>query len=381
MKFYSKRDLIPALIFFVGGVALIRDTAYNGHDFAVFWQAARSILEGQPIYSVARDGNMVFKYPPWIAPFFLPFGLVPLHWAKWIWGGIEVFSLLSVIAWLLKVQKCRKMTCVGLAISYWGLWAIHALDGQIALVMLALSLWLWRDTVFEKFNLRSIALFFTLSVKIFTLYPLCMNRWSRKFFCTLGWIALGALIFSFPAWWASHQSPSEFISSWSEAAASGGRFFSAYDIRGTRNQGFPALILRILGVPAAQSYADLIAFIFCAFPIGFFWPWASKSLRKSEIWLGWLALVPAVHPLPWGHLFVFSFPLAVTALERAIQNRQRSWIGLCVLGILLILSNDKTLAPVGMILAWGSGKSWGILLCAISLVFTNFSLSRKSTTG
>src|SRR4051812_24477778 len=85
---------------FVGAIALIRDTAENGHDFTVFWRSARLVLDGQPLYSVARDGAMVFKYPPWILPSLLPLALLPLDLAKILWGFVEVFSIFGIALWI-----------------------------------------------------------------------------------------------------------------------------------------------------------------------------------------------------------------------------------------------------------------------------------------
>jgi hypothetical protein len=63
---------------FVGAVALVRDTGAQGQDFEVFWRSARALFTGVSVYDVARDGAMVFKYPPWVVPFFLPFAVFPL---------------------------------------------------------------------------------------------------------------------------------------------------------------------------------------------------------------------------------------------------------------------------------------------------------------
>ncbi len=80
----------PALVFyflisltlFIGSVSLIRSAHSQGIDFEVFWKAARYLIEGKSLYSVERDGGMVFKYPPWVATFFIPFGFLSLSLAK-----------------------------------------------------------------------------------------------------------------------------------------------------------------------------------------------------------------------------------------------------------------------------------------------------------
>src|SRR5579863_9853635 len=92
-------------IFVVGAVALIRDTYYNGHDFEVFWRAGGDLLQGRDPYSLAQPRGMVFKYPPWSLPFFLPWSWIPLPIAKAVWGVLEIGSLVAAGRWLRTLGK------------------------------------------------------------------------------------------------------------------------------------------------------------------------------------------------------------------------------------------------------------------------------------
>src|SRR3954463_8489117 len=168
------RYLRPAAlaVFVLGAIALVRDTYYNGHDFEVFWRAGGDLLQGRDPYSLDHERGMVFKYPPWTLPFFLPWSFLPLGAAKALWGVLEVFSLLAAFNWLKRHAHATWRAIFFVGVAYWGLWAIHALDGQIALLLLALSLWLWPHESELSPGWRSTALIWTLSMKVFTGLPL-----------------------------------------------------------------------------------------------------------------------------------------------------------------------------------------------------------------
>jgi len=321
---------------------------------------------------------MVFKYPPWILPFFLPFGLISLSLAKFCWGLIEVLSLVAVVQWLRIYGRCREATWVGVLVSFWGLWAVHALDGQVALVVLAFALWAWVPQALERSWGRSLILVFALSTKIFTLFPLLsflppyskgQGRASRKGVVRgLGVVGI-LLLFSVPALMAEPSgNPILFFRSWMDSATSGGALLTVEQIRGRYNPSLTSLILRLLRVPPDQSWADVGLACFLAGLLGWVWKFVSRSLAPSEAWIGWLALAPVIHPLPWWHLFVFAFPLAVVSLDRGAEEWRRNGslgaVGFAVLGVALIcVSTEKVLGSLGLFLEMACAKSWGVLLC------------------
>ena len=363
----------------VGAVALIRDTAYNGHDCAVFWRAGRSLLAGEPLYSMTRDGPMVFKYPPWIAPAFVPLALVPLAAAKWVWGALELLSLALVIAWASRRARIRSDVLAGVTLAFWGLWAVHALDGQVVLPMLALALWGW-----EAGEVLGVA--WVLSAKIFSLVALPglrprppareggqeprgpgMPRLARR--AAAGVLLFAALsapaLIAEPGW-----SPARLIAEWAEAASSGYREFGPEHVFGRLNQGLPGLALR-LAPPGWMGVrgADLALALAFSAGLGFAW-FRMKPREARAAWAGWLALVPVVHPLPWWHLFIFAYPAAALSAERALfapgaprGRRVASGAGI----FLLTMATAKFLGPLGAWVELASVKSWGALLCLWSL--------------
>jgi hypothetical protein len=365
------------LLFTVAAIALTRDTLENGHDFTVFWKGAHSVLNGESLYSLSRDGGMIFKYPPWVLPFFIPFGLMSLSFAKLCWGLIEVLSLVAVVQWIRIHGRCSDATVVGVLISFWGLWAVHALDGQVALVMLAVALWAWVPNSFERSRVRGLILVFALSTKIFTLFPLMQNRFSTKLVGRVLGIVGILLLFSVPALLAEHSSnPALLFSNWMEAATSGGALLTTEQIRGRYNPSLTSLTLRLLHVSANQPWADVGIASAWAIVLGVIWKYASQRMPPREAWLGWLALAPVIHPLPWWHLFVFSFPLAVVSLDRAFKewrhNQSTRVAAIALLGVALICaSTEKLLGRPGLFLEMACAKSWGVLLCAGVLAYVS----------
>jgi hypothetical protein len=305
---------------------------------------------------------MVFKYPPWIVPFFFPFALLPLDWAKWIWGVLEVLSLASVIFWLSSRMRTPILALV--TILFWGLWAGHALDGQVILLVLAAALWGWRS--------KETLLCLALSTKVFSLFPLVSFKWDRKRKKTLLQVSALALALSLPALWTTPgKNPVTLTQSWFQAASSGPSLLEGKDIRGRQNPSLTQLTLRALRVDSRNTAADLIAFLVLGALAAIAWFRFSKPLTQDESWLGWLALTPVIHPLPWWHLFVFSFPLAAISVDRCFGQKGRKWLWLALVGTLLIsIATESVLGPLGVFLESIAAKSWGTLACAMALVLS-----------
>ncbi|MGZ3697782.1 MAG: glycosyltransferase 87 family protein, partial [Bdellovibrionota bacterium] len=186
-------SLLVAAFFLVGGVALLRDTALQGQDFDVFWNTARHVLNGQPPYDLVRDGGMVYKYPPWTLPAFFPLAVFPLESARWIWAAIELASLTYVGFWLLRAGV-KRVVLLTLYPLFWGIWAVHAMDGQVTLAILALVLWLQEQRT-RSDALTIVKTGWALSFKVFTLFaalPL-RRRFARTRVLALSVLVAGAL--------------------------------------------------------------------------------------------------------------------------------------------------------------------------------------------
>ena len=136
-------------------VRLFRISTASASDFEVYWYAIRAWLAGLPPYaqySMSYPG-LVFKYPPWLLPVFLPIGLFPLEVAKWIWTIAQVFAIAYTVRWARR--QCRplqtdRITAVLptiipmiVALMFWWMWLAHTEFGQIMVFILALGVGDW----------------------------------------------------------------------------------------------------------------------------------------------------------------------------------------------------------------------------------------------
>ena len=358
-----------AVLFCCGAVALARDTYYQGQDFEVFWRAAREVLAGQPAYDLVRDGKMSFKYPPWVLPVFFPFALLPLGLAKALWAVTQLFALVAVVLWLFK-QGCRRLPVFVLTALFWGIWAVHAMDGQVMLPLLALTLWAGSREGF----FGAVASAWAMSVKVFTAPGIVGGRawkWQPATVLRKGLaVATVFMVLSVPACITDRGGvPASLVQSWAVAASSGGELFAGAKVRGRDNQGLPALVLRVAGVPPENAMADLTAFLLVLCVLGLLWMRASAGLEGARAWAGWLAIAAAAHPLAWFHNFVLAFPLAVFAVDDALLAGGRAKKAVAFAGVVMLaLVTRKTLGTAGAWLELLSIKAIGAVFCAVSLV-------------
>ena len=69
---------------------------YHLVDFTVFHTAGERFLAGASLYQ-ASDGHYQFKYVPSSAACFVPFALLPLEIAKFIWLVVTFGSVVGVV--------------------------------------------------------------------------------------------------------------------------------------------------------------------------------------------------------------------------------------------------------------------------------------------
>ena len=347
----------------IGGISLVRSTVGQGTDFLVFWKAGRALLESQPIYQVAQDGGMVFKYPPWIAPLFIPFALFSFEVAKWLWGMFCVLCMAGIFSILERKLKVKTTVWAPLAIFYWGLWVIHALDGQIILPLLFFGLWAVTANRTRAWIDAFVPL--TYSAKVFTVYPIAfvLKRFSKLKVALISVLfALG--LSGITAVQSFHGDAFRMFHDWKEAAASGGKFLAEGQTRGAKNQSLTSFVCRSLSIPADDTRSE-VAVALVLFVIAF-WVFSRRmrSMNETQKFLVGLALTPVFHPLPWHHLHLWTFPLAAYAL-----NRRRTFLLFLSL-FLITLSSERAfgwieaLRPFGHFLEWNVGRAWGALLLA-----------------
>lgn len=347
----------------IASIALIRDTAHQGQDFEVYWGAARRLINGFNIYETNPSDPMVFKYPPWIAPLFLPFALFKLALAKWIWGACGVVSIFSICLWLEKL--CKTKTIVISCTLFWGIWAVHQLDGQVSLPMLAVLLWGFTLlTATEKNRMFVLPLVFsTLSIKVFSIvgiFGLEKKYWNIKSIIItlllLSALSLGALK-------NTNWNIGQLFQTWAASASSGGRAFPGEKVRKRENQSITAFLLRTIKVSAKHQKTDFLVFLLIFPFFCFLWRKRAKNNTDAEKWVGWLALTTIVHPLSWFHSFVLAFPLATITLQGALDLGLKKWIFISIVGVSFItIITQKTLGGAGHFMELLSIKSWGVII-------------------
>ncbi len=357
-----------------GSISLLRSTIAQGSDYFVFWRAGRAILDRTPLYVFDGVGGMIFKYPPWIALLFTPFALFPFEIsAKVVWGLFELLSLYALFYGVKRLYQVQWTALITLAFLYWGIWVVHALDGQIAIPLLSMAL---ISLALPQQNYKIDVLNgFLLTSKIFTLFPLLFQF---KRYCNrqviLGLVlmsAVGSVVVaertsSLPTFAGRIE---QVMAGWKEAAGSGSKYLPAGHTRGRKNHSLATFTCRLLEVPAENTQIEvgmslLFYFIFTVF---LFLPSLKFSLQEKALLA--FALTPVAHPLPWLHLFAWTFPLAVVVLDlflKKIKTHQKPSILTTILVVtslvMITLGSERVFGRFGDWLEWHAAKGFGTVL-------------------
>lgn len=332
-------DFFFALLCTVGCVAILRDTYYNGWDFEVFWNAARAILHGESPYTFGIENGWSYKYPPWAAWVFLPFGLIDLGTAKILWGISQILCVAWTYVWLLRVG-IRRSIVRGTLCAFWFVIHYHALSGQVTLLTLALGT-LAHDGLMREARpggvryLRVFAIAWAFSIKVFSAVTL-LGLWDRKASKKAVSFAVGLLALSMaPQFLMTHQSPAQSFKQWRSAASTSATSEDTV-VRLWNNQGIPGALGRIFGVDAKAIGFDLAAALLVMVVLSVLWGRATQNRSFELRWSGWLAIGVVAHPLVWFQSFVLIWPLACFALQAARDSehgKNDRLVGLALFGI------------------------------------------------
>jgi hypothetical protein len=359
-------------------------------DFEVYWYAIHAWMKGQDPYAQYSPvfRGLVFKYPPWILPFFLPFAWMSLSASKVIWTTAQVAAIFYSVRWLIK-KNISPLLVLVVTLLYWWIWLAHAYFGQIMVFLLAAALYVDSsppsDSKSVRSDLKLLLLSTLLTSKIFSL--LTLLGVTRRV-CRLKFLGLSCSFFIFlhlilyftcnpRSLLPIEDAPTLFYNLYSQffhAAFSGGSELGATIVRGQQNHGFVALILRILSIDASLAQYDVLVAILLSLVLGTLWHFSSKNLETpSERWLGWMSLGVICHPLAWHHSFVMAFPLCVFSLHKAWRSKNLFLIFSSVLGISCIgLFIPQVIGVDAVIpLEYYASKSWGVVICAVVLVLTS----------
>lgn len=345
----------------------------DSEDLKVYWRAAQDFVQGTFIYIVRPElKGMVFKYPPWIIPWVLPFAALSWPVTQSLWFVLEIGALASCLLWLVRVG-CSPGAAGWVAVAFWWIWRAHLEMGQLTLVLLAAALWLQPKT-----PLRTAGAGYLLSAKLFSgiailgaprsqlLNP---KTWLAGLSLVAGSFVLVLLLRPEPGAWG-------YLQGWAHAASSGGAALGAQVIRGQQNHALTTRILDALGVAADNTRADVGVCLLLIALLAPLWMRFSKGLSDAERWAGWLALGMVVHPLAWDHSYVMAYPLAALAVDRSFTRKRGR--ELAVLGVILTAVLTPQLVGAWFVKPFEllACKFWGVVASAAGLVVSAKSARR-----
>lgn len=354
--------LVVVVLFYC--VMLTLRTLNRGNDFMVYHEVARRFWSGVRPYDIETYGNLVFKYPPWVLPVFLPFGFLPLFYAKLAWGFVQSFSLISIVRVMRNRFRCSAKTQIFCLLAFFGVLGLQGMLGQISLPMLALVLWI------DPFSARPVWVSFqvwALSAKIFSLFPMLAIFLARKDRLKWAFGSLGVfLVFSLPLYFGPYEHHSRWLrEDWVKACFSGveNKARGLVEFTNREAQGLPSMVFRLFRLDQENRELVIGVVLVSLVAVAAFWFWRSRRLPDSARWLGWLALTPVIQPLGWIHFFIFAYPFSAWALEqekqRAIPKRV---YGVMFFILLAVAVTQKTLGQgLGGNLETISIKSIGVL--------------------
>jgi glycosyl transferase family 87 len=120
-----------------------------GYDFAAYWNGARHLLEGAPLYPAAGAQGGVFLgfgeflYEPLVAVAFIPLALLPFEVAAWLWTGLLVVlaTALGTVLVLPFRSALRPWAAAAYALFFPLLADITLGNLNLVTVVLALAAW------------------------------------------------------------------------------------------------------------------------------------------------------------------------------------------------------------------------------------------------
>ena len=360
---------ITNLIFGVAFVALFVLLTVNSFlsknwDFQVFYRSAQHLIHLEPVYSFARDQEMSFKYPPWIAPLFLPLSLFSETVANGIWRLILVFCAAYSVRWSFRFTR-SKMSALITAVLFYGVFLINILSGQIQCILLAASLYAFDGMVKSPKKNFSI-LFFALSAKVFNLFSLLglpRVHHSRRV-----WWFTGAVCFflSIPVLLGFGGNPIKAFFAFVETAGS-----QTGNLMGGRG-GLPSLFMFLTRSAWGNGFAEWISFIVSFFLGGLYLRWIKKRVRNERVFFSIaLALGAAIHPLAFSYSFAWAFPMTVFVVDRFRVGERSSlwdWV-IFVSGLfLLLIYGSGIVTNLGLNLPVFGDRAIGCVLLVFLLI-------------
>lgn len=285
-------------------------------DFLVYRAGAQHLLNGQPLYAGPLDTGvpgflMHFTYPPFGAALLSGSAIgTPV-----LAGAVHTVASLVALFILARVVVARcgggAWTALAAANALALLMPVvsHLTWGQVGLFLIALLAadWIPRRTAWPRGLLTGIAIAIKLTPAVFLLLPI-LRRDRRALLVSLASAAtctgIGFLI-----------APGQSLTFWGSAMWDSTRVASTWWV--TENQSLRGLLSRILPGALASAVWLVLAVVAVIVIAG----QAARLTRRGDDLLafGVVGLIaPIISPVAWVHHWVFTLPLVMTLVWRAV---------------------------------------------------------------
>lgn len=298
----------------------------GGADLDVYRDGARHVMEDLPLYTQPVIHGLLYTYTPFSTLAFIPFGLLPTGYDKYIWMGANLILLVGIVV------LCRKMLGERISAPVVGTSALLAVActflepvrttlfyGQINLVLMALVL--WDVSRGDRSRLRGIGVGVAAGIKLtpayFVLYYLVLRQWRAAA------VAAGTFVVTVVASWL--VLPSDSKQYWTDT------FFESTRIAPDThpsNQSVRGVVAHLADRPAPVMLWLLLAVVVVAVSMWIVMRLHAAGERLLAVTVAGLSAA-AVSPFSWSHHWVWFVPLLVYIAHRAATSA-RWWLAALV---------------------------------------------------
>lgn len=315
LVFTTVRPWMPEIGLFAGGA-----------DLDVYRDGARHVMEDLPLYTEPVIHGLLYTYTPFSTLAFIPFGLLPGGYDKYIWMAANLLLLVGIVA------LCRKMLGERMSARVVATSALTAVActflepvrttlfyGQINLVLMALVL--WDASRGDRSRLRGVGVGLAAGIKLtpayFVLYYLALRRWRAAIVAAVTFVATVA-----GSWLVL---PSDSRQYWTET------FFESTRIAPDThpsNQSLRGVVAHITERPAPVVLWLVLALAVVAVSMWIAVRLHAQGERLLAVTVAGLSAA-VVSPFSWSHHWVWFVPLLVYIAHRA-ATRPRWWLAALV---------------------------------------------------
>jgi hypothetical protein len=328
-----------------------------------FYPMGQAIRLAEPLRPVGR-----FFYPPFAALSFGPIAMLPVNWATWCWGLIEVAAVLCLVLipnyTLFRERPGLRFLHSTLVAS--SLPVLHCIKwGQVSLPLTALTMLAIVLRQSGRLALPSFLLSFAMSIK---LYPgiilvsyLARRDW-KFIFCCAGWTAFLSL--GVPSLLLGPQNAWSFFLIMQREAAYELHTWVRFDV----NSQFSVHVLgRWIGRPIQSSTpAILLGASVVLANAGLLWAARQIEVKRPLLWAWALCFgcLPFLLQTSWAHYFVY-LPVIQAGLALELSERMThksfgdpwAWVKLGLWTASVTASSSFVLLIVG---SWESVARHGV---------------------